>query len=190
MNWLDKYTTQTMIYFVKSYNNSIQYQQKREIKTMTNESNITNNAPSVVINGQYIKDYSFESPNAPVSLAQQSTQPKVEVNLNLEAAAMPENVYEIVLQITVKASNEERVLFVTELSYAGLFTLTNIPEDQKELVILIHCPTILFPFARRILADGTRDGGFQPLMLDPIDFAALYQQRKEDGLKTNTATKN
>ena len=86
--------------------------------------------------------------------------------------------YEVALKITAKATSESNVLFITELSYAGLFTLNNVNEEQKELVLLIHCPTILFPFARRVLADATRDGGFQPLMLEPIDFAALYQQRK------------
>jgi preprotein translocase subunit SecB len=135
-------------------------------------------AASVAINGQYVKDLSFENPNAPMSLVQPKTAPKIEVNLNLEAKAMPDNVFEVTLQITAKASAEENSLFVVELAYAGLFTLTNIPDDQRELVLLIHCPSILFPFARRVLSDATRDGGFQPLMLDPIDFAALYQQRK------------
>jgi len=93
---------------------------------------------------------------------------------------LPDSVYEVTLQITTKASVEADSLFVVELAYAGLFTLTNIPEDQRELVLLIHCPSILFPFARRVLSDATRDGGFQPLMLDPIDFSALYQQRKAE----------
>ncbi len=131
-------------------------------------------APSVAINGQYVKD---------LSLTQQKDAPKIEVNLNLEAKALPDNVYEVTLQITAKASVEADNLFVVELAYAGLFTLTNIPEDQKELVLLIHCPSILFPFARRVLSDATRDGGFQPLMLDPIDFSALYQQRKVEAGK-------
>lgn len=143
---------------------------------MTQESEMKGS--SVAINGQYVKDLSFENPNAPMSLTQQKSAPKIEVNLNLEAKAMPENVFEVTLQITAKATSDESNLFVVELAYAGLFTLTNIPEDQKELVLLIHCPSILFPFARRVLSDATRDGGFQPLMLDPIDFAALYQQRK------------
>lgn len=135
--------------------------------------------PSVAINGQYVKDLSFENPNAPMSLVPPKSPPKIEVSLNLEAKALPENVYEVTLQINAKAVSEENNLFVAEVAYAGLFTLQNIPDDQKELILLIHCPSILFPFARRVLADATRDGGFQPLMLDPIDFAALYQQRKE-----------
>jgi preprotein translocase subunit SecB len=144
---------------------------------MTKESEVS--AASVAINGQYVKDLSFENPNAPLSLTQQKSAPKIEVNLNLEAKSMPDNVYEVTLQITAKATAEESSLFVVELAYAGLFTLLNIPDDQKELVLLIHCPSILFPFARRVLSDATRDGGFQPLMLDPIDFSALYQQRKD-----------
>lgn len=143
-----------------------------------NETTANEVVSSVAINGQYIKDLSFENPNAPLSLMPQKEAPKIEINLNLEAKALPENVYEVTIQITAKANAETNSLFVVELSYSGLFTLVNIPEDQKEFVLLIHCPSILFPFARRIIADVTRDGGFQPLMLDPIDFASLYQQRK------------
>ena len=135
-------------------------------------------APAVAISGQYIKDLSFENPNAPASLATQKEAPKIEVALNIEAKGIQENMYEVALKITAKATAENNNLFVAELSYAGLFTLNNIEDEQKELILLIHCPTILFPFARRVLADATRDGGFQPLMLEPIDFAALYQQRK------------
>lgn len=135
-------------------------------------------APSVAINAQYVKDLSFENPNAPISLTPQNEAPKIEVSLNLEAKALPNDVHEVTLQITANAKAAESQLFLVELSYSGLFTLNNIPADQKELILLIHCPTILFPFARRILSDATRDGGFQPLMLEPIDFAALYQQRR------------
>lgn len=143
------------------------------------EEKLEGTPPSVAINGQYVKDLSFENPNAPMSLVPPKSAPKIEVSLNLEAKALPDNVYEVTLQISAKAVSEENNLFVAEVAYAGLFTLQNIPDDQKELILLIHCPSILFPFARRVLADATRDGGFQPLMLDPIDFAALYQQRKE-----------
>ena len=134
--------------------------------------------PAVAISGQYVKDLSFENPNAPASLAPQKETPKIDISLNLEAKGFKDDVYEVTLQVTAKASAEGNVLFVAELAYSGLFTLSNVSDEQKELVLLIHCPTILFPFARRVLADTTRDGGFQPLMLEPIDFAALYQQRK------------
>lgn len=151
--------------------------------TADSTENNANAAPSVAINAQYVKDLSFENPNAPVSLTPQKEAPQIEVALNLEAKALPSNVYEITLQITANAKSVDSPLFIVELAYSGLFTLNNIPEDQKELILLIHCPTILFPFARRILADATRDGGFQPLMLEPIDFAALYQQRKAEAAK-------
>jgi preprotein translocase subunit SecB len=143
-----------------------------------------NQSPSVGINGQYIKDLSFENPKSPESFTKSST-PQIEVSLNLEAAAMANDTYEVTLKISTTAKVEESVLFVAELAYAGLFTLTNIPEDQKELILLIHCPSLLFPFARRIISDVTRDGGFQPLLLDPIDFAGLYQQRKAQGELAN-----
>ena len=135
-------------------------------------------APAVAINVQYVKDLSFENPNAPASLVPPKEAPQIEVALNLEAKAIQADTHEVTLQITVNAKSAENTLFVVELAYSGLFTLSNIPSDQKELILLIHCPTILFPFARRVLSDATRDGGFQPLMLEPIDFAGLYQQRK------------
>jgi len=147
------------------------------IETPANQTNEAA-APAVSISGQYIKDLSFENPNAPASLANQKEAPKIEVSLNIEAKGLQENMYEVALKVTAKATSENNTLFVAELSYAGLFTLNNVTDEQKELVLLIHCPTILFPFARRVLSDATRDGGFQPLMLEPIDFAALYQQRK------------
>lgn len=146
------------------------------------EENLNNsqqaNAPAVAINAQYVKDLSFENPNAPSSLVSPKEQPQIEVSLNLEAKAIQGDTHEVTLQVTAEAKSGENKMFIVELAYSGLFTLTNIPSDQKELILLIHCPTILFPFARRILADATRDGGFQPLMIEPIDFAALYQQRK------------
>jgi preprotein translocase subunit SecB len=152
--------------------------EKNTTETTNIESSKTETNPSVAISGQYVKDLSFENPNAPMSLAVQKEAPKIEVSLNIEAKGLKEDTYEVSLHATAKATSEENVLFVVELSYAGLFTLTNVTAEQKELALLIHCPTILFPFARRVLADATRDGGFQPLMLEPIDFAALYQQRK------------
>lgn len=137
-----------------------------------------NNLPSVSINSQYVKDLSFENPNGPASLIQQNKTPKIEVSLDLEASIVSENTFEVCLKINATAKTDENNLFVAELAYAGLFILENVPQEEKELILLIHCPTILFPFARRIIADVTRDGGFQPLMLDPIDFASLYHQKK------------
>ena len=145
------------------------------------EETTENTAPSVEINAQYVKDLSFENPNATASLVAPKEAPQIEIALNLEAKAIQGDAHEVTLQITANAKSGETSLFVAELSYSGLFTLANVPQDQKEMILLIHCPTILFPFARRILADVTRDGGFQPLMLEPIDFAGLYQQRSAQG---------
>ena len=161
--------------------------EKVKEKTAVNTLISTDPMPSVAISGQYIKDLSFENPNAPISLTPQKEAPKIEITLNIEAKGFKDDVYEVTLQATAKATSENNVLFIAELSYAGLFTLSNVSEDQKELVLLIHCPTILFPFARRVLSDVTRDGGFQPLMLEPIDFAALYQQRKDQATPANDA---
>lgn len=137
--------------------------------------------PSVAINVQYVKDLSFENPGAPATLVAPKEPPQIEIALNLEAKAMKEDTHEVTLQITATAKSGETSLFVAELSYAGLFTLKNVDAAQKEMILLIHCPTILFPFARRVLADATRDGGFQPLMIEPVDFAGLYEQRKAQG---------
>lgn len=157
---------------------------------MTQDEKATNVAPSVAINTQYVKDLSFENPNAPLTLTQQKDSPQIEVALDLEAKALQENVYEITLKISVNAKSGDSSLFVAELAYAGVFTISNVSEEHKESILLIHCPTILFPFARRILADVTRDGGFQPLMLDPIDFAALYQQRQAEAAKASNANES
>jgi preprotein translocase subunit SecB len=136
------------------------------------------NQQMIAINAQYVKDLSFESPNSPGSLVPKSSPPKIDISLNLEAKEIHEDNYEVAIQITTKALVEDQTIFVLELSYAGLFTVKNFTDEQKELVLLIHCPTIIFPFARRIVADVTRDGGFQPLLIDPVDFNQLYRQRK------------
>lgn len=136
-----------------------------------------NNSPHVSVNAQYIKDLSFENPNAPMSLTMKSN-PNVGLELDLSISRLPEeNVYEVSLNIEVKTTQDETVLFVLDLKYAGIFTLLNIPEDQQKLLLAIHCPSIIFPFARKIIADVTQDGGFQPLMIDPIDFAALFHKK-------------
>lgn len=135
--------------------------------------------PPLVINGQYIKDLSFESPNSPGILAElQNQQPDVNVNIDVQASKVegPEgaNMFEVVLDVHSELKLGEKVGFIVELKYAGVFTL-NVPEEHLGAMILIECPRLLFPFARNILADTTRDGGFVPLMLQPIDFAAMYQ---------------
>ena len=131
--------------------------------------------------GQYLKDLSFENPNAPASLGIQQGQPEINISVNVNAKNLAPTDFEVELHLDAKAMHEGKAVFAAELLYAGIFRLENINEEQMHPVILIECPRMIFPFARQILADATRNGGFPPLMLDPIDFAAMYQKRIEDG---------
>lgn len=137
-----------------------------------------NLAQSFVVKGQYIKDLSFENPHAPQSLLAASARPAIDVNVDLKAQKLQDNVYEMTLHIAARAVAEGNSLFLVDLAYAGIFQITNVPAEHVEPLILIDCPFVLFPFARRVIADVTRDGGFPPLMLDPIDFHALYVQNR------------
>jgi preprotein translocase subunit SecB len=134
--------------------------------------------PQVGVLSQYVKDFSFENPNSP-AVYQWQGQPQIDVQFNIGATQAGDDVHEVVLKIDVKATAADKVAFQVELAYAGLFVLQNIPEDQIHPFCLAEAPRILFPFARRVLADAVRDGGFAPLMLEPIDFAALYMQQAE-----------
>jgi preprotein translocase subunit SecB len=133
--------------------------------------------PSMRIIGQYLKDLSFENPNAPQSLSPQESQPEINIAVNVNARNLGVNDYEVELHLDAKATLQNKVIFAAELMYAGAFRMENFPPNLLHPAILIECPRMLFPFARQILADATRNGGFPPLMLDPIDFAGMYQQR-------------
>ncbi len=145
-------------------------------------------APPLVVNIQFVKDLSFEVPGAPEIYASLRAQPNVQINLDVQARRIKdgENVFEVVLVTRAEATEgppaegqASRPVFIAELSYAGIFTLTGIPDNSIEPVLLIECPRLLFPYARNILADVTRDGGFPPVLLQPIDFVALWQARKQ-----------
>jgi preprotein translocase subunit SecB len=138
-------------------------------------------APQMKILGQYLKDLSFENPNAPQSLNTQATQPEISISVNVNARTISPTDFEVELHLDAKASHNDKVVFAAELLYAGVFRLENIPQEALHPVVLIECPRMLFPFARQVLADATRNGGFPPLMLDPIDFAAMYQKRLAQG---------
>ncbi|WP_342640604.1 protein-export chaperone SecB [Rhodoligotrophos ferricapiens] len=135
--------------------------------------------PSMRVLAQYLKDLSFENPNAPQSLSGQMAQPKIDISVNVNARTLAPTDYEVEIHLEVTASGPDTVVFQAEMLYAGIFRLEGIPQEMLHPVVLIECPRMLFPFARQILADATRNGGFPPLMLDPIDFAAMYQQRME-----------
>jgi len=137
----------------------------------------TGAAPTLNVLAQYVKDLSFENPNAPQSLASAGQSPTIQININVNARTLSETDYEVELKLDAKAAKDEKVVFNVELSYAGIFRVQNVPKESLQAVMLIECPRILFPFARQILATASRDGGFPPLMVDPVDFAALYRQR-------------
>lgn len=128
---------------------------------------------------QYVKDLSFENPNAPQTLGPVDEQPAINLRVDVGVKRMAETDFEVALKIGAEALVKQKPMFVAEIEYAGLFRLVNIPEADLEAVLVIECPRQIFPFARRILADITRDGGFPPLLIDPIDFVSLYQQRRE-----------
>jgi preprotein translocase subunit SecB len=135
--------------------------------------------PSIRILGQYLKDLSFESPNAPQALGQQQAQPDINIAVNVNARNLAATDFEVELHLDAKASSQDKVVFAAELIYAGTFRLENFPQQMMHPAVLIECPRLLFPFARQILAEATRNGGFPPLMLDPIDFASMYQRRMQ-----------
>ena len=133
--------------------------------------------PSMRILGQYLKDLSFENPHAPQSLAPQKAQPEISISINVNARNLAPSDFEVELHIDAKAMSENKVVFGAEILFAGVFRLENFPQNMLHPAVLIECPRMLFPFARQILSDATRNGGFPPLMLDPIDFAGMYQKR-------------
>lgn len=135
--------------------------------------------PQLNVLTQFTKDLSFENPNAPRSLSQQQQSPNISIQVNVNAQKLTETEYEVSLHLEGAAGEGADTLFRFDLTYGGLFALRNIPEQDLQPVVLIECPRLLFPFARQIIADAVRNGGFPPLYIDPIDFVALFRQRLE-----------
>lgn len=141
-------------------------------------ANGADNMPQIGLISQYVKDLSFENPNSP-AVYQWQNQPQIDVQFNIGANQVGEDVHEVLLKIEVKAKADEGVAFQVELAYAGLFGMRNVALEQVQPFLYAEAPRLLFPFARRVLADAVRDGGFPPLLLDPIDFGALYMQQAQ-----------
>ena len=138
--------------------------------------------PQIRIVAQYVKDLSFENPDPLGSLRGGQPAPQIDLGIDVQARRAPNSdAYEIDLNCNVRAQRENAVAFLCELKYAGLFQFVNVPPDAVEPLLLVEAPRMLFPFARRIVAEATRDGGFPPLYIDPIDFFALYQKQKAQG---------
>ncbi len=136
--------------------------------------------PPIIVNGQYTKDFSFEAPLSPGIFEQiQKEAPDVSVNIEVKARPFRENVAEVVLIINAECKSAGKVAFILELTYGGVFTI-NAPEERHQAILLIECPGLLFPFARNIVADATRDGGFPPLMLGMVDFVAMYRNQAKE----------
>jgi preprotein translocase subunit SecB len=145
--------------------------------------------PEFRMQKMYIKDLSFENPNAPdIYVAQSDTPPEVDVNLQLNHKQVNEDHYEVSLEITAKIVNKklEKTLFILELEHAGVFLLKNIPEEHLKMVLAVDCPTLLFPFTRQIASQVSVDGGFVPFLMEPINFMGLYQNSlKKEQEKSN-----
>jgi len=133
-------------------------------------------APSFGIAAQYVRDLSFESPNAPASLVGSTAAPTSQVNVSVQVKKQANDGYAVELNINVKTEREGQILFAVELVYGGLFRAQNVPEAQLAPLLMVEAPRLLFPFARQILANVTQQGGFPPLMMEPVDFAALYRR--------------
>ena len=134
--------------------------------------------PQVSILAQYVKDLSVENPSAPEVFSWQ-VQPNLDVQFNLNVQGAGEGVHEVTLKFDISARSDNGVHFVLDLSYAGLFGIRNVPEEALPPFLLIEAPRLLFPFARQVIADATANGGFPPLLLDPIDFASAYMAQVE-----------
>ena len=129
------------------------------------------------VNLQYIKDFSFENPNAPKIFSKANKAPKITFDVNVKANPVGNDLFEVSLSISVKAHSEKETLFELELIYCGIFSITKTKEENKQKLLLIEAPRYLFPFVRAIVSDATRDGGFMPLILQPIDFEKLYKDK-------------
>lgn len=134
--------------------------------------------PSMAVKAQYLKDLSFENPHAPTSFQDNGQQPQFQVDVNVNAAGLGGDEYEVELSVAARANRGEMVAFVIEATFAGLFEIRNVPAEHLEAVMLVECPRLLFPFMRQIVCDATRNGNYPPLMLEPIDFFAIYQRNK------------
>jgi len=141
-----------------------------------NTANASANPPSFNLIGQYIRDMSFENPGAPGSIMLGGPNPNFSVGINVGVKKQSDDIYAVEITLNAKAERDKNVLFNVELIYGGVFRMKNIPEAQLAPLLLVECPRLIFPFARQVLATITQQGGFPPLMMEPVDFASIYQQ--------------
>lgn len=144
--------------------------------------------PALHTMAQYMKDFSFENPSPLESLSTPQTNSNINVTVSVDAKAVRDNAHEVTLGIRVQATAAEKTLFLVEVSYCGLFALVNIPPENQDIILRVHCPSLLFPFVRHVVAEAVRNGGFPPLYLNMVDFAAIYQQQAQSGQAAGGAT--
>jgi preprotein translocase subunit SecB len=135
---------------------------------------------SIGLGAQYIKDFSFESPHAPHIFNELQTQPQMALDINVFSKGLGQGAYESVLKIKLDSKIGDKTAFIAELSYAGVFTLPQLPEEQIKMFLLIEAPRLLFPFARAIITNAVREGGYPNIALQPIDFLSLYNAQKNN----------
>ena len=136
---------------------------------------------SIGIGAQYIKDFSFESPNAPQIFNEMQTQPQMALDVNVLTRSLGTGMYEAVLKIKLESKLADKAAFIAELAYAGIFNLPGeLPEEQTKLFLLVEAPRLLFPFARAIISNAVREGGFPNVTLQPIDFMSLYAAQRDN----------
>jgi|SRR5665647_1586981 len=145
--------------------------------TTTNGGPAEDQQPQLSVVAQYIKDFSFENPNAPRSLTGSKEPPQISIQINVNATPLSDTDIEVVLNLQGKAESAGSLLFSFELDFGGVFRIRNVPQESLNALVLIECPRLLFPFAREIIATSVRNGGFPPLLLDPVDFVSLYRQK-------------
>lgn len=140
------------------------------------------NAPVFRLQKFYVKDLSFENPNAPEVFKVGQAKPKVDINLSLKNKKLDEDHHEVVLSINATIVNEDdgKTLFIVEIDHAGIFLLKNIPQEHLHMVLMVDCPALMFPFTRQILCQLTIDGGFTPFLMEPVNFLALYENAKKN----------
>jgi len=158
---------------------------------MAEENNGAENTPKPEFRMQkmFIKDFSFENPNAPqVFITPQKSEPNVELNLQLNNNKLDENHWEVTMEISAKVTSKEdepKVMFILEVEHAAVFMLKNIPEQHLPMVLGVDCPTLLFPFTRQLVSQVSVDGGFMPFQMEPINFMALFKNAQKEQGKSN-----
>ena len=146
--------------------------------------------PGIRILSQFIRDLSFENPRAPDIMRAGPVQPQIDMGVEMNARGREDGLFEVDIKLSARASREDGPMFMVELLYGGLFAIEGVDPEDMEPVLLVECPRFLFPFARRVIADVTSDGGFPPFLLDPIDFAGVYAARKAQALAEGVVVGN